>query len=184
MARITLITGGSRSGKSAFAQHLAEESPGTRLFLATCPVTDPEMELRILRHVRDRERANWDTVEEPVDLAGALQQAHRFDTVLIDCLTLWVNNLMFAAEGRNQALDEDQVRLETEQLLRAARAHPGEVIMVTNEVGMGIVPENASARRYRDLIGRCNQCAGRVADRVYLVSCGIPLFIKGNDNAL
>lgn len=178
MAGITLITGGSRSGKSAFAQRLAEEQPGSRLFLATCTVTDAEMELRILRHVQDRQKGNWATVEEPLDLAGQLRQAHRFDTILIDCLTLWVNNLMFEAEKRNQAVDEDWIRTETELMLDAAREHPGEVIMVTNEVGMGIVPDNASARLYRDLIGRCSQCVGMVADRVYLVSCGIPLQMK------
>lgn len=184
MARITLITGGSRSGKSAFAQRLAEEQPGSRLFLATCTVTDPEMELRILRHVQDRQKGNWATVEEPLDLAGQLRQAHRFDTVLIDCLTLWINNLMFEAAGRNQVMDEDLVRTETELLLAAARAHPGEVIMVTNEVGMGIVPDNPSARLYRDLIGRCSQSVGTAADRVFLVSCGIPIQIKGKDNVL
>ena len=178
MATITLITGGSRSGKSAFAQRLAEEQPGSRLFLATCPVTDPEMELRILRHVQDRQKGNWATVEEPLDLAGQLRQAHRFDTVLIDCLTLWVNNLMFEAAGRKQAIDEDRVRTETELMLTAAREHPGEVIMVTNEVGMGIVPDNPQARLYRDLIGRCSQGVGMVANRVYLVSCGIPLQLK------
>lgn len=178
MARITLITGGSRSGKSAFAQHLAEEQSGSRLFLATCPVTDPEMELRILRHVQDREKGNWATLEEQLDLAGQLRLAHRYDTVLVDCLTLWVNNLMFEATGRGYEIDEDRMRAETERMLAAARAHPGEVILVTNEVGMGIVPDNASARRYRDLIGRCNQCAGKGADRVYLVSCSIPIQIK------
>jgi adenosylcobinamide kinase/adenosylcobinamide-phosphate guanylyltransferase len=178
MARITLITGGSRSGKSAFAQRLAEEQPGSRLFLATCTVTDAEMELRILRHVQDRQKGNWATVEEPLDLTGQLRQAHRFDTVLIDCLTLWINNLMFEAEHRNQVINEDWVRTETELMLTAAREHPGEVIMVTNEVGMGIVPDNASARLYRDLIGRCSQCVGFAADRVYLVYCGIPLQIK------
>lgn len=184
MARITLISGGSRSGKSAFAQRLAEEEPGSRLFLATCPVTDPEMELRILRHVQDRRKGNWATVEEQLDLAGQLHQAHRFDTVLIDCLTLWVNNLMFEAAGRNRTLDEDRVRAETERMLAAAREHPGEVIMVTNEVGMGIVPDNPTSRLYRDLIGRCSQSVGMAADRVYLVSCGIPIQIKGKDNAL
>jgi adenosylcobinamide kinase/adenosylcobinamide-phosphate guanylyltransferase len=184
MAKITLITGGSRSGKSAFAQRLAEEQPGSRLFIATCPVTDAEMELRILRHVQDRQKGNWATVEETVDLAGQLRQAHRFDTVLIDCLTLWVNNLMFEEAGRKRSIDEDRVRAATEQMLAAAREHPGEVIMVTNEVGMGIVPDNANARLYRDLIGRCSQCVGMAADRVYLVSCGIPIQIKGNNNAL
>jgi len=179
MGNITLITGGSRSGKSSYAQRLAEQQPGSRLFLATCPVTDTEMEIRILRHVQDRRKGNWDTVEEAVDIAGRLREAVRYDTVLIDCLTLWVNNLMYAAEQAHRNLDEDRVMEKTQGVLAAAREHPGDVIMVTNEVGLGIVPDNAVARRYRDLAGRCNQCVGLAADRVYLVTCGIPLQIKG-----
>jgi len=179
MAFLTLITGGSRSGKSSFAQKLAEECAGSRLFLATCPTTDSEMELRILRHVQDRQKGNWETVEEPVALASELQRAHRYETVLIECLTLWVNNLMYNAVTAGLNIDEDRMQQKTEQLLRVAHDHPGAVIMVTNEVGLGIVPDNAAARQYRDLVGRCNQCVGAEADRVYFVSCGIPLQIKG-----
>jgi len=179
MARITLITGGSRSGKSSFAQRLAEEETGSRLFLATCPATDREMEMRILRHVRDRRQGNWDTVEEPIRLADELHRSGRYDTVLIDCLTLWVNNLQYEALQGRRVLDEDLMREETERLLAAARVHPGQVIMVTNEVGLGIVPVNPGARQFRDLVGRCNQCVGAAADRVFLVCCGIPLQIKG-----
>ena len=178
MAKITLITGGSRSGKSAFAQRLAEEQAGSRLFIATCPVTDREMEIRILRHIQDRQKGNWDTVEEPVDLAGQLRSAARYETVLIDCLTLWLNNLMYETSQKVKVLDEDRVQEITERLIHAASEHPGEVIMVTNEVGQGIVPENKTARLYRDLIGRCNQCVGVAADQVYLVSCGIPVQIQ------
>lgn len=178
MAGITLITGGSRSGKSAFAQKIAEERPGSRLFLATCPVTDKEMEIRILRHIQDRQQGNWDTVEEPVDIAGQLILATGYDTVLIDCLTLWINNLMYEASQLKTILDEDQVKESTDRMVLAAKEHQGEVIMVTNEVGHGIVPENKTARHYRDLVGRCNQCVGLAAERVFLVSCGVPLQIK------
>lgn len=184
MGRITLITGGSRSGKSAFSQRLAEEQPGSRLFLATCPVTDREMEIRILRHIQDRMKGNWDTVEEPLHIAAQLAQAGRYDTVLVDCLTLWVNNLLYEAAGRNRELDEEQVAVLANSLVEAAREHPGEVIMVTNEVGLGIVPENRTARLYRDLVGRCNQCVGAAAARVYLVTCGIPLQIKDENGAI
>lgn len=184
MGRITLVTGGSRSGKSSFAQRLAEEQPGSRLFLATCPVTDKEMEIRILRHIQDRQKGNWDTVEEPVRIAAQLAQAGRYDTVLIDCLTLWINNLLYEASCKNSVLDEDRVTLETKRLVETAAEHPGEVILVTNEVGLGIVPENKTARLYRDLVGRCNQCAGAAAERVYLVTCGIPLQIKDKKSAL
>ena len=184
MARITLITGGSRSGKSSFAQKLAEEQPGSRLFVATCPVTDKEMEVRILRHIQDRQKGNWDTVEEPVDLVQQLHDAGRYDTVLIDCLTLWVNNLLFEAAEKGRELDEERVSEETDKVIESAREHPGDVILVTNEVGLGIVPDNRLARAYRDLIGRCNQCVGLAADRVFLVTCGIPLQIKGTGNAI
>lgn len=184
MGRITLVTGGSRSGKSSFAQRLAEEQPGSRLFLATCPVTDKEMEIRILRHIQDRQKGNWESVEEPVNIAAQLAHADRYDTVLIDCLTLWVNNLLYNATANNRVLDEDRVTRQAEELVAAAGKHPGEVIMVTNEVGLGIVPENKTARLYRDLVGRCNQCVGAAAERVYLVTCGIPLQIKDKKSAL
>ncbi|MDW7772001.1 MAG: bifunctional adenosylcobinamide kinase/adenosylcobinamide-phosphate guanylyltransferase [Desulfobulbaceae bacterium] len=184
MGRITLITGGSRSGKSSFAQRLAEEQPGSRLFLATCPVIDKEMEIRILRHVEDRRQGNWDTVEEPVHIAARLALAGRYDTVLIDCLTLWINNLQYEASAHNSELDEERVAVLAGSLVEAAGNHPGEVIMVTNEVGLGIVPGNRTARIYRDLVGRCNQCVGSAADRVYLVTCGIPLQIKEGNSAV
>ncbi len=178
MAAITLITGGSRSGKSAFAQRLAEEQKGSRLFLATCPVTDREMEERIQRHRKDRQKGNWDTVEETVDIAGQLRSAAGYDIVLIDCLTLWVNNLMYDASQENRVLNEDLMTGQADRLVQAAREYPGDVILVTNEVGLGIVPDNQAARFYRDLAGRCNQCVGMAADRVFLVSCGIPVRIK------
>jgi len=184
MGRITLITGGSRSGKSSFAQRLAEERSGSRLFLATCPVTDREMEIRILRHVQERRKGNWDTVEEPVHLAACLAKSARYDIVLIDCLTLWINNLLFEAAGSAGELDEDRVAVLANSLVEAAGDHPGEVIMVTNEVGLGIVPENKAARLYRDLVGRCNQCIGAAAAAVYLVTCGIPLQIKDENSAV
>ena len=123
-------------------------------------------------------------MEEPVNLVRQLNESHRFDTVLVDCMTLWVNNLMYEASQAGQTLDEDIVREKTEGVMKAARQHPGDVILVTNEVGMGIVPENRAARLYRDLIGRCNQSVGQEADRVFLVSCGIPLQIKEENNAL
>ena len=97
-----------------------KNGPVRELFLATCPVTDREMELRILRHVQDRRKGNWDTVEEPVDLAGRLRKSGRYDTVLIDCLTLWVNNLMYEAEQANRDLDEDGCRRKPETAAAAA----------------------------------------------------------------
>lgn len=184
MAEIILITGGSRSGKSAFAQQMAEQEDGSRLFLATCPVTDGEMEERIQRHIADREQAGWDTVEEQIDITRQLETAGQYRVVLVDCLTLWVNNIMYEAHNNKTPLDEDTISQKTTDLVVAARKHPGRVIFVTNEVGLGIVPGNKDARLYRDLVGRCNQHVAAAADSVYLVSCGIPIQIKGTDNVL
>jgi len=184
MAEIILITGGSRSGKSAFAQQLAEQQDGSRLFLATCPVTDDEMEDRIQRHIADREHSGWDTVEEQIDLVGQLERASNYEVVLVDCLTLWVNNIMYEARQSNTLLDEDEISRKAADFVVSAQKHPGVVIFVTNEVGLGIVPGNKDARLYRDLVGRCNQQVAAIADSVYLVSCGIPIQIKGTDNVL
>ena len=178
MAPVILITGGSRSGKSAFAQQMAEQIQGPRLFVATCPHTDSEMDERIHRHRQDRQGKGWQSVEEPLFLPEQLDNCKPGTTVLIDCLTLWVNNLMFEAEKHKQGLNEDQVAVRAERLGQAACAHQGSVILVTNEVGLGIVPDNPMARLYRDLVGRCNQVVAQRADQVFLVSCGIPLQIK------
>lgn len=186
MGKLTLITGGSRSGKSAFAQQLAEKEDGSRVFLATCPVTDIEMAERIQRHIADRSQSGWETIEEQVDIAGKIEGASAYGVVLVDCLTLWVNNLMYNAQLENVTLDEDLISVKIADVVNAAQKHPGRIILVTNEVGLGIVPDNKDARLYRDLIGRCNQQMAAASERVYLVSCGIPLQIKGtaNDNIL
>jgi len=176
---ITLITGGSRSGKSAFAQQRAEEGGNApRLFIATCPRLDPEMDARICRHRHDREGRGWATVEEPLLLAEQLSSVASGTVVLIDCLTLWVSNLMHEAAQRGEELHEDQVATLAEQLGAAARRHQGRTIIVTNEVGFGIVPDNPAARRFRDLTGRCNQVVAATADEVVLVCCGLPLRLK------
>lgn len=176
MAEIILITGGARSGKSRHAQQLGESLPGKKLFIATCPVIDAEMGKRIERHRQDRQGAGWQTVEETINLAQALTANPAAEVVLIDCLTLWINNLLFTDAGN--MLDEDAVSVQVSKLLAACAARPGVVIMVTNEVGLGIVPENILARRYRDLVGRCNQEIAAIADKVIMSICGIPVNIK------
>ena len=175
---ITLITGGSRSGKSAFAQQQAEQIKAPRLFIATCPRIDPEMDERIFRHQQDREGLGWQTGEVPLRLAEELERTPTGTTVLIDCLTLWINNLMYEAEQKEQEINEDQISALAEELAGAARNHQGQVFLVTNEVGLGIVPDNPLVRRYRDLVGRCNQVIAAFADQVFLVSCGIPMRLK------
>jgi len=178
MGRVILVTGGSRSGKSAYARKLAESLSGSRAFVATAEITDDEMRERIRRHRRARSRRRWHTIEEPLDLVRVLNDARRFDVVLVDCLTLWINNLMYEAGKRRRQVTEEEIEKLCARLLKAASAHHGTVIFTTNEVGMGIVPENALARRYRDLVGRCNQIIAAEADVVTLVACGIPLRLK------
>lgn len=175
---LTFVTGGSRSGKSAFAQQLAEQTGAARFFLAACPDLDAEMHERIRRHRHDRQGRNWQTIEEPLHLTEALSRCPAEATVLIDCLTLWISNLMYKAEQDNDEIREDQMTLLAEQLGNAARCHQGQVIMVANEVGLGIVPDSTAARRFRDLAGRCNQKIAALADQVFFVCCGIPITIK------
>lgn len=178
MAKLVLVTGGSRSGKSSHAQRLAEEMDGPRAFLATCPVVDDEIAERIRKHQDARSEANWDTIEETTDLAEALRKACEYKVVLIDCLTLWINNLMYDSECSGEVITEDDVVRKCEKVLDACSGLSGTVIFVTNEVGMGIVPGDPLSRRYRDLVGRCNQVIASAADSVTLVTCGIPMDLK------
>ena len=182
MGRIHLITGGCRSGKSAYAQRLAEAFLNSRLFIATCPVMDGdhEMATRIEKHRGDRSHKGWQTVEESVNLPEALMSAGDYEVVLIDCLSLWISNLLFARGDQWSMLTEDIVSTHAADLLKAASEYPGTLMLVTNEVGMGIVPTNDMARRYRDLLGRCNQIAAAGADSVTLMVSGIPLLLKGS----
>lgn len=178
MGETILITGGSRSGKSGYAQRLAEAIPAPRTFIATCPVLDEEMRARIRRHKEDRARQSWRTIEETLDLAGALRSARESRVVLVDCLTLWINNLMFAAEEERKVLSEDEVAARSQEVLAVCAGLSGTVILVTNEAGMGIIPENALARRFRDLAGRCNQVIAARASTVTLLVAGLPLELK------
>lgn len=180
MAKLILITGGARSGKSDYAQMRAEELPGEHFFLATCPVVDQEMGDRIKRHQQDRQNGMWQTVEEEIDIPSVLNTLPSASVCLADCLTLWVNNLMYRAENTNGSFDEDIMRRHTEVLLNSATQYQGTLICVSNEVGMGVVPDNPLARKYRDCVGRCNRLIAAAADEVILVSCGLPLFLKEN----
>ncbi len=176
MSNLVLVTGGGRSGKSAFAQRLAEGWSGPRAFLATCPVIDSEMCERVRRHQLARSSTDWRTIEEPLDLAAGILSAQEAPVVLVDCLTLWVNNVMYAA-GQQQ-ICEDDIALRCQPVLQAARTHGGQIVFVTNEVGLGLVPENPIGRRFRDLAGRVNQIVAEACDEVFLVVCGQPIQIK------
>lgn len=178
MAKTILITGGSRSGKSMTAQRLAEALPGRRVYIATAPVLDEEMEERIRKHQQDRQGRDWTTIEAPLELEGAIRAAKEYSTVLIDCLTLWTNNLMFEGEKQGKEISEAHIARHCEGVLKACKEHPGTIIFVTNEIGMGIVPENKIARRFRDLAGRANQVIAASCEEVILVVCGQSLKIK------
>lgn len=175
MAEIILITGGARSGKSALALKIAESFTEEKVYVATSPVTDPEMAGRIGRHRQEREGRGWKTIEETTKLDSVIGSLHKNDVVVVDCLTLWINNLMYD----NELLDEDNITKKCTELLNVCGKFSATIIFVTNEVGLGIVPANSAARKYRDLVGRCNQTIAAGADSVYLVSCGIPLQLKG-----
>ncbi len=182
MGKIILITGGARSGKSRYALELAESMAEKRLFVATSPRLDPEMEERIDRHKLERAGRNWDSLEEELHLSSLFNEhLEKYDVVLIDCLTLWINNLLYAGEQNNQKIDDCFIRERIISLINAARKSLVTTILVTNEVGLGIVPANKLARKYRDLVGIANQTIGRVADDLIMVSCGVPLVIKSSN---
>jgi adenosylcobinamide kinase / adenosylcobinamide-phosphate guanylyltransferase len=168
-ARLTLILGGARSGKSRYAESLVTALPAPWPYLATAEARDTEMAERIAAH-RTRRGAGWTTIEAPRDLAGALA-AYGKAPVLVDCLTLWLSNVLLA--------DAD-VDAEIAQLESALAHVAAPIVLVANEVGFGIVPDNALGRRFRDLQGLLNQRIAARADRVILVVAGLPLMIKGS----
>ena len=172
-ARLTLITGPARSGKTRLAVQWALGFPSPRAYIATAPAMDEEMAERIHRHQRDRGEA-FQTLEEPLALASLLRKIPgQFSILIIDCLTLWMNNLLGHGGGASADFTE-----QVHAFLHIIKAYPDPLLLIGNEVGWGIVPENPLARRYRDEIGRLHQEIGRMADQVILMVTGIPLVIK------
>ncbi|MBX7200092.1 MAG: bifunctional adenosylcobinamide kinase/adenosylcobinamide-phosphate guanylyltransferase [Rhodospirillaceae bacterium] len=165
----TLILGGARSGKSTFAQKEAEAAGGSLVMIATAEAMDREMSERIARHRAERGPA-WRTVEAPIDLAHAIVGLKDSDSAVVDCLTLWVSNLLM--RGMN-------VGAETGGLIAALEACPARLWLISNETGMGIVPENALARSFRDEAGRLHQRLAAKAAQVKLIVAGLPLTLKG-----
>jgi adenosylcobinamide kinase/adenosylcobinamide-phosphate guanylyltransferase len=165
---LTLVLGGARSGKSRYAESLIAASPPPWTYVATAEAGDGEMAERIAAH-RARRGKEWQTVDAPHDLAAALAGIQGNAPVLVDCLTLWLSNRMLAGAD---------VVAETAHLETALDGRRAPVVLVSNEVGLGIVPDNALARRFRDLQGKLNQRLAARADRVVLMVAGLPLVVK------
>lgn len=171
MTRHVLVLGGARSGKTAFSEQLAIRGGTSPAYLATAEALDAEMRDRVASHKAGRS-ANFATIEEPLALPDALIKASaKHDVILVDCLTLWITNLLMANEDVSKAVSELSATLV--QLKKA------KVILVSNEVGMGIVPDNAMARTFRDLAGSAHQRLAEICDDVYFVVAGLPMTLKG-----
>ena len=166
---LSLILGGASSGKSAFAEALATQASRPRAYIATSQAFDAEMEAKIAKHRQER-GPDWQTIEAPLDIGAALAQVATKSVVLIDCLTLWLSNQMHA---------KTDIATEIDNLLIALSGTPNPVICVSNEVGMGLVPETPLGRLFRDLQGRLNQKVAEQADLAVFVAAGMPLTLKG-----
>jgi adenosylcobinamide kinase/adenosylcobinamide-phosphate guanylyltransferase len=170
---VIFVTGGARSGKSDFAQEMAEKIEGKRVFVATAQAFDEEMEERIQKHQENR-GARWDTLEEPIDIGGTIRSVlGQYKTILIDCLTVWMSNLLLEYPDQNEKISEI-----VDDFFSGLSESEETIIVVSNEVGMGIVPDNKLARHYRDQLGFLNQRMARRADEVYVLFSGIPDKIK------
>jgi adenosylcobinamide kinase/adenosylcobinamide-phosphate guanylyltransferase len=181
MADIILITGGTRSGKSDYAQMRAELLSGPHCFIATCMAFDQEMIERIKKHQSRRDEDRWTTFEEPLELVRLIRHNPAYGCYLIDCLTLWISNFMYDYDQKGIDCTEDVIDIQLKELVRECTLLAGTVIFVTNEIGMGIVPENKIARQFRDFVGYANRILASHADEVILVSCGLPLHLKNNE---
>lgn len=189
MSQFTFITGGARSGKSRFAELLAAHAKRPVIYIATAQILDGEMALRVKKHQQQRP-STWRLIEEPRNILDTLLKLKDDDgIILLDCVTLWLTNLLLEGYVQddhdcfNNTL-EPQILKSVQEVAQLARDIKPEVIFVSNEVGQGIVPENALARAYRDLAGRSNQILARSADQVYMVVAGIPMELKHSGEKL
>jgi adenosylcobinamide kinase/adenosylcobinamide-phosphate guanylyltransferase len=173
--RLALVLGGARSGKSRYGLGLAARCPAPRLFVATCEPRDAEMEARIAAHQRER-GSDWTTEEVPLELAATLSVAQdHYGVILVDCLTMWVSNLLEENAPRGR------IQTACENLVESLQKTVTPTILISNEVGMGIVPDNPLSREFRDQAGWLHQRLAQVADLVALVVAGVPLLIKVGD---
>ena len=180
--QVHLVLGGARSGKSRFAEQLAKESAKTVIYIATATVYDDEMQQRINRHIDDRPN-HWQTVEEPLLLAKVLKQHAKDDVcLLVDCLTLWLSNILMTEQDQS-AKRADGIKSLAQykaDFLSTIAELPGQVILVSNEVGQGIVPMGELSRRFVDEAGWLHQDIARIANNVTLVVAGLPMVLKGS----
>lgn len=173
-ARFVLILGGARSGKSSFAMGLAEKGKGKKIYLATAEALDDEMRERIEKHKKERP-PSWKTVEEPEHIPKALRELRtECNVVVLDCITLWLSNLL------HSGYDEKKVWEKIKEFQSVVKENDTMLLAVSNEVGLGIVPDNPLARRFRDLAGKVNQKLAEAADEVYFLVSGIPQKIKSS----
>ncbi|MGD9034577.1 MAG: bifunctional adenosylcobinamide kinase/adenosylcobinamide-phosphate guanylyltransferase, partial [Desulfobacteraceae bacterium] len=174
MKQIIFVTGGCRSGKSRFALEYANKHFKSKMFFATAPALDDEMKKRIKAHQEAR-GPEWAAIEEKTEIANAVASIEtKYEVILLDCMTLWLSNLIMAGEP------ESQIFSRTEAFIEAIQKIPQSVIIVSNEVGYGIVPVNDIARQYRDIMGTVNQRLAACADVVVWTVVGLPQVIKGN----
>ncbi|WP_424976316.1 bifunctional adenosylcobinamide kinase/adenosylcobinamide-phosphate guanylyltransferase [Dinoroseobacter sp. S124A] len=170
LPRLTLVLGGAASGKSAFAEGVVSKAGRPRVYIATAMAFDEEMSKKIADH-RESRGPDWRTIEAPRDLTAAFEQVEASEVVLLDCATLWLSNVMLA---------EEEVALAVEDLFEALEDCAAPVVVVSNETGMGVVPEHKLGRTFRNAQGRLNQRLAAKAECVVLVTAGLPLFLKGS----
>lgn len=179
MSEFIFVTGGRRSGKSAYALELAESMGEKRLYIATAEALDNEMKERIARH-REERGDNWDTAEEPIDIVNILAHSKKYNVILIDCLTLWLCNIMHNGEAGGEPSDETIMK-HIHSLADSCSSSDTKIIAVTNELGLGVIPGDPLSRRFTDLAGIMNQRMAAAANRVVMTVSGIPLTIKAEN---
>jgi adenosylcobinamide kinase / adenosylcobinamide-phosphate guanylyltransferase len=176
--KLTLVLGGARSGKSAYAQSIIENSQQPALFVATATAGDEEMVTRIAAHRANRP-SHWITLEAPLHVGETIRTVEVTPWVLLDCVTLLASNVLLSCpEPIEESVYKEKMKLEIEAILATYRMHPGEWYIVSNEVGLGLVPPYELGRYYRDGLGWANQALARAADQVILMMAGIPMKVK------
>lgn len=179
--KLIFVTGGIRSGKSSFAEHLVSQLGTVVTYIATAQAFDEEMERRIYLH-RERRPGTWTTVEEPLNITSVITEyGSKSEVIMLDCLTMLISNLMFKSCGTDDVFDskcQDDIIGEIALLTEAAKKAPATVVIVSNEVGMTLVSDNYLGRQYQELVGRANQVVAGRADEAYLVACGYGIDLK------